>query len=264
MEISPAIAQQALEGLEGVVMFVAGLVLAAALGGRLLRSGNSARDRLREASRLVRAQVTWRALPIFGLPVGVSLAPLTSWPQSGEDASLPISSDRSFEPPWAGVSGFSPPRLLARFHGSTRSRVQVHPAIHGRRDALHPAHEGSAPNSDAHAAELFPRARGAVAHAIGRRRVRVRVDKRRAMRVHPAGSGLPTFGSRGKSEQPGRRHVVQSGETLWGIAAKALKTSDERRIARYWPRIHRANRDVIGRNPDLIFPGQVLHLPPDK
>ena len=58
-----------------------------------------------------------------------------------------------------------------------------------------------------------------------------------------------------------KTHRVRSGETLWSIAAAALETADVRRIARYWPKIHRHNRAVIGSNPDRIFPGQVLHLP---
>ena len=59
----------------------------------------------------------------------------------------------------------------------------------------------------------------------------------------------------------GASHRVRSGETLWSIAADALRTADLRRIARYWPKIHRLNRDVIGSNPDRIFPGQLLQLP---
>jgi nucleoid-associated protein YgaU len=43
-----------------------------------------------------------------------------------------------------------------------------------------------------------------------------------------------------------------------------LGTTEARRIARYWPRIHRANRAVIGGDPNLIVPGQVLTLPPER
>lgn len=62
----------------------------------------------------------------------------------------------------------------------------------------------------------------------------------------------------------GRSHSVRTGETLWSIAAEALRTDDVRRIARYWPRIHRHNRNVVGRDPNVIFPGQILHLPLER
>jgi nucleoid-associated protein YgaU len=39
-----------------------------------------------------------------------------------------------------------------------------------------------------------------------------------------------------------------------------LATDDPVRIARYWARIHRANRETVP-DPDLIFPGQILTLP---
>ena len=72
------------------------------------------------------------------------------------------------------------------------------------------------------------------------------------MRLHPAGKRL------------GRdKHVVKAGDTLWSIAARALGTDDMRRIARYLPNIHRVNRQTIGANPDRIFPGQILELPPE-
>ena len=72
--------------------------------------------------------------------------------------------------------------------------------------------------------------------------------------------------SRDGSSNPGRvctgtEHHVKVGDTLWSIAANALETDDIRRIARYWPKIHRHNRGVIGASPDLIYPGQVLELP---
>ena len=72
---------------------------------------------------------------------------------------------------------------------------------------------------------------------------------------HASGSDDSSVGCFGKT------HRVRSGETLWSIAADALETADIRRIARYWPKIHRHNRTVIGSNPDQIFPGQILHLP---
>jgi nucleoid-associated protein YgaU len=54
---------------------------------------------------------------------------------------------------------------------------------------------------------------------------------------------------------------VRPGDSLWSIAAEVLDTSDPAHIAQYWPRLHRANRGVIGPDPNLIFPGQILELP---
>jgi hypothetical protein len=56
--------------------------------------------------------------------------------------------------------------------------------------------------------------------------------------------------------------VVRRGDSLWSITGRYLgpsATADE--IAREWPRWHEANRQVIGDDPDLIRPGQVLHPP---
>jgi murein DD-endopeptidase MepM/ murein hydrolase activator NlpD len=44
-------------------------------------------------------------------------------------------------------------------------------------------------------------------------------------------------------------HTVESGETLSGIA-------DDYSLS--WQDLYEGNRDVVGGNPDLIFPGQVL------
>ncbi|WP_320784533.1 transglycosylase family protein [Streptomyces sp. CRN 30] len=46
-------------------------------------------------------------------------------------------------------------------------------------------------------------------------------------------------------------HTVRAGETLSGIAARHGTT---------WQRLHAANRDVIGGDPDLIVPGLRLRL----
>jgi LysM repeat protein len=47
-------------------------------------------------------------------------------------------------------------------------------------------------------------------------------------------------------------YVVRPGDTLSGIAAKYHTT---------WQVIYSANRVVIGSNPNLIHPGQTLHIP---
>ncbi|MDB5095976.1 MAG: LysM domain/BON superfamily protein [Cyanobacteria bacterium RYN_339] len=49
---------------------------------------------------------------------------------------------------------------------------------------------------------------------------------------------------------------VKTGDSLRAIAC--AKLGDEQR----WPEIYALNRRTIGGNPDLIFPGQMLRLPP--
>jgi resuscitation-promoting factor RpfA len=56
--------------------------------------------------------------------------------------------------------------------------------------------------------------------------------------------------------------VVRRGDTLWHIAARHLGSSaSAAEIAAEWPRWWNANRNVIGADPDLILPGQVLRPP---
>jgi len=50
------------------------------------------------------------------------------------------------------------------------------------------------------------------------------------------------------------RYTVRAGDTLSGIAAR-LHTKGG------WPVLYRINRATIGRDPGVIFPGQVLRLP---
>jgi hypothetical protein len=56
--------------------------------------------------------------------------------------------------------------------------------------------------------------------------------------------------------------VVAAGDSLWGLAARSLPTTaDDAEIERRWREIYRANREVVGADPDLIRPGQRLVLP---
>jgi nucleoid-associated protein YgaU len=80
-------------------------------------------------------------------------------------------------------------------------------------------------------------------------------------RIHPAVHGDHRAPEQRLFPRTGRTYTVVDGDTLWDIARRVLDTNDIRRIARYWPRIHRANRSVIGRDPNLIFVGQKLVLP---
>ena len=57
-------------------------------------------------------------------------------------------------------------------------------------------------------------------------------------------------------------YVVRRGDALWDVAARHLgPRASAADIAREWPRWYAANRGVIGPDPDLIHPGDVL-VPP--
>jgi nucleoid-associated protein YgaU len=61
-------------------------------------------------------------------------------------------------------------------------------------------------------------------------------------------------------ERPGT--VVRRGDTLWDVVRHHLgPDATDAEVAAEWPRWHDANRAVIGADPDLLLPGQVLHAP---
>ena len=63
--------------------------------------------------------------------------------------------------------------------------------------------------------------------------------------------------------QPPRAVRVHKGDSLWLIAAHRLgRHAEPGDIAATWPRWYAANRAVIGDDPNLIRPGQLLQ-PPD-
>jgi nucleoid-associated protein YgaU len=56
--------------------------------------------------------------------------------------------------------------------------------------------------------------------------------------------------------------VVKTGDSLWSIAAAELgPNATAEAIAGRWPQWYEANRQLIGPNPNLIIPGQVLNPP---
>ncbi|MFJ6312276.1 LysM peptidoglycan-binding domain-containing protein [Pseudarthrobacter oxydans] len=57
--------------------------------------------------------------------------------------------------------------------------------------------------------------------------------------------------------------TVHAGDTLWDIAARHLGPGvSDLDIAHQWPRWYVANRGVIGQDPDVLLPGQILQPPP--
>ena len=56
--------------------------------------------------------------------------------------------------------------------------------------------------------------------------------------------------------------IVQSGDSLWSIAAAHLGSgASKAQIAAAWPRWYEANKKIIGQNPDHLELGLVLQVP---
>jgi len=52
-----------------------------------------------------------------------------------------------------------------------------------------------------------------------------------------------------------KTYTVKSGDTLSGIAQSEMGD------AKRWPELYEANKDAVGKNPDLIHPGLELKIP---
>lgn len=56
--------------------------------------------------------------------------------------------------------------------------------------------------------------------------------------------------------------VVAPGDSLWSIAASHLgPLATDVEVAAAWPLWHEANRSVIGHDPNVLLPGQILQTP---
>jgi len=72
----------------------------------------------------------------------------------------------------------------------------------------------------------------------------------------------PTRGNPGGT--PEGTVTVAPGDTLWTIAARHLPNgADDAQIAAAWPVWYATNAVTIGSDPDVIQPGQLLHVPTD-
>jgi hypothetical protein len=78
--------------------------------------------------------------------------------------------------------------------------------------------------------------------------------------VHASASvaRLVTTGSTARTSEV----VVLRGDTLWSVARRHLGPgASDAEVAAAWPHWYAANRDVIGPDPDVLLPGQVLRRP---
>lgn len=176
----------------------------------------------------------------------------------------PVSAASEPSRAWAGEP---PPHVFPSPAQSTGLRL---PALVRSHQTVHPAVHGGTGVRDLGGPLFVREGRGS-----GVRVVRDRVP-RAGWRGESTGSngesnGTPPVAeeqSSANSRNEGAREPavweVKPGDSLWDIAEKALRTKDARRIARYWPKLHRLNRDVIGANPNLLQPGQKLRLPPER
>ena len=59
--------------------------------------------------------------------------------------------------------------------------------------------------------------------------------------------------------------IVEVGDHLWAIAAETVADrtgrTDDESVGTYWQRLIEANRHIVGDDPDLIHPGQIIELP---
>jgi hypothetical protein len=123
---------------------------------------------------------------------------------------------------------------------------------------------------------------------LGAARLRLSVDEKEPVQARPiprrSAAPLPPWLGGGPSKPaplpsslddgpskatPGHRaqasdYTVEAGDTLWDIAAAHLVPAERSTAAihRYWQQVYRANRLVVGADPDLIHPGTRLDVAP--
>ncbi|QAY63328.1 hypothetical protein ET495_08785 [Xylanimonas allomyrinae] len=241
-------------------------VVAASRAGLRWRTGEAAIQRLAPGivRRLVRAGL--------GVGVGASLAltPATAFaaPDAGTDPAITAESSRAAEAPTTPVA---PP-------GTTPETADAHLGV----DLAWQPTIAPEPTAPAQAAQAAPTPRDAadVAPATPQPAATATTP------ATPAGP-LPTAGPAAAEQRtdwpqdaartpdpapalpaaPSATHddgtvVVLRGDTLWAIAARALGGHPtDGQILAATLRWHEANRSVIGDDPDLVRPGQIL-VPP--
>ena len=82
----------------------------------------------------------------------------------------------------------------------------------------------------------------------------------------PRTPSLPTAPAPASASASAVVYVVVGGDSLWAIAERHLasrtgRTPSSSEIDRLWREIYEANHEIIGSDPDLIFPGQHLRIP---
>ena len=84
--------------------------------------------------------------------------------------------------------------------------------------------------------------------------ITLRQWRRQVIRIEAA-DATGTETTRTDVPKTGVTYTVKKGDTLWAIAKRFYGDGSK------WPTIYNANKKVIGGNPNLIRPGQVLVIP---
>lgn len=80
--------------------------------------------------------------------------------------------------------------------------------------------------------------------------------------TRPGRGGAAGWGASAPGEASGEVRVA-AGDSLWSLAARQLgPAADPAAIASQWPKWYELNRAVIGHDPNLLLPGQLLKVPP--
>lgn len=85
--------------------------------------------------------------------------------------------------------------------------------------------------------------------------------------VQPPAGPQPASGPALARSAAPERVTVRPGDSLWRVAEAALRAHapgsgvSDADVAAYWPRIHDANRALVGPDPHLVRPGVPLVLP---
>jgi hypothetical protein len=157
-------------------------------------------------------------------------------------------------PPGSAREGLFPPPGMPTVSGEGSAPLLPlggHNTSWGRHRKVLPPWERSANVSHG---PLFPRAGRPATPTPGD-------DARSRETAGDHGSSPLSAGSGSSRQSRCGCYVVVPGDNLWKIASRTLETLDKERIADYWVRIYRHNRDLIGPDPNLVRPGQVLDLP---
>jgi nucleoid-associated protein YgaU len=80
-------------------------------------------------------------------------------------------------------------------------------------------------------------------------------------RSQAATSRVPTSPTPSPTSCSGQIHRVVAGDTLWSLAARAVRSTDSSRVTIAWHRLYDVNRAAVGSNPSLLQVGSAVCLP---